>query len=214
MNSNDGFQQEDSQKVGDRDRLKILMHPVRTRIVTASSHEPMSVRQLSAVIGLEPSKLYYHVKLLLKAGFLAAAGERRVGNLAETLYLTTAREFVVDPDIMLDREEGADDFEATVLTFMATLRASMLGSYRHTRALNAERAAGGQAPREPESHTFHLSMQALRLDEARAEEFLGRFQALVKEYDDAAGAGQGRPRSYELALAFFTSHETENDDAE
>ena len=111
------FDQEPSRVVSDPKIVKVLLHPLRTRLIVAMSGEPRSVGELSSIVDVPVTKLYYHVKLLLKAGLVAAVDERRVGNLTETLYLATAREFRFDPQ-GLGFGESSDPFAAGVRPFL------------------------------------------------------------------------------------------------
>lgn len=196
MNLNEAFRQEDSKTIGDRETLKVVLHPLRTRLITAMANEAKTVKELSSIVGVEPTKLYYHIKLLQKAGIIAAVEERQLGNLTETSYLCTARDFLIDPELSKGLGEGSA-FEGTIATFVAALRSSLLGSYRRTLEKKKDR--------DGKKQTFSLGIQALRLDEGEAEDFLRRFNELVAEFDGKRGdAGKAR-RQYEIGFAFYPS---------
>jgi len=193
MNSNVAFHQEASKTISDRETLKVILHPLRTRLITAMAKEAKTVKELSSVVGVEPTKLYYHVKLLQKAGIIAAVEERQVGNLTETSYLCTAKDIFVDPELSQGLGQGSA-FERTIAAFISALRSSLLGSYRRTQ----EKRKG----REGKTQTFSLGIQTLKLDEKEAEDFLRRFNGLVKEFDAKGG---GEARQYEIGFAFYPS---------
>jgi DNA-binding transcriptional ArsR family regulator len=196
MNSNEVFHQEASRSIGDRETLKVVLHPLRTRLITAMANEAKTVRELSSIVGVEPTKLYYHVKLLQKAGIIAAVEERQVGNLTETSYLCAARDFLIDPELSKGLGEGGA-FEGTIATFISALRSSLLDSYRRTQEKKKSR--------EGKKQTFSLGIQALRLDEREAEDFLRRFNELVAEFDEKRGKASKVRRQYEIGFAFYPS---------
>jgi DNA-binding transcriptional ArsR family regulator len=211
MKSNEAFQQEASKTIGDRETLKVILHPLRTRLITAMSKEAKTVKELSSIVGVEPTKLYYHVKLLQKAGIIAAVEERQVGNLTETSYLCTAEDFFVDPELSKDLGEGST-FEGTIATFISALRSSLLGSYRRMREKKQAREGRAEEEgRKPESQTFSLGIQALRLDEAEAKDFLRRFNELVAEFDGKRGGTSEAGRQYEIGFAFYPSVSPEDE---
>lgn len=70
-------------------RFKALGHPLRQQLL-AELTEPMSVRELGEALGVPPPRLYHHVRLLEKHGFIAEAGFRRVRSNDERLYARVA----------------------------------------------------------------------------------------------------------------------------
>lgn len=205
MNSNTAVQQAQEIAITDSQTLKVALHPLRSRLITALAHEPRTVRELASIVNMAPTKLYYHVKLLQKAGFIAVAGERQIGNLTETSYLCTAKNFTVAPELSQGLGEvGA--FEKTIASFISTLRASLLGSYRMVQEQKKGKAANprGKATQKRRSQTFSLGIQTLQLDEGEADAFLKRCTELVKEFDAPKKAGS-KARQYEIGFAFYPS---------
>ncbi len=74
----------------------LLGHPLRVQIVDAL-HGPDSAAGLARRIGATRQKVNYHLRELERAGLVERAGERRAGNLVETLYRAGARTFLVPP---------------------------------------------------------------------------------------------------------------------
>ena len=66
--------------------MKILSDPRRNRILHLASEKPVTVKYLAEQMGEEPIRLYYHVKLLVKAELLEVAETRQLGNLTEKYY--------------------------------------------------------------------------------------------------------------------------------
>ena len=60
--------------------------PLRWRIYN-QVHQPKTARQLGDILGVQPSRLYYHLNLLERHGWVRVAEERRTaGNGVERLY--------------------------------------------------------------------------------------------------------------------------------
>jgi DNA-binding transcriptional ArsR family regulator len=78
--------------------LKALADPVRLRIVLLSEDEPRTVKELAEALELPQTGLYYHVKLLLKAGILRVASKRMVSGIEEKRYQAVATSWPAPPD--------------------------------------------------------------------------------------------------------------------
>jgi len=82
--------------VDDRDQLAALTHPTRLRILDAL-RAPDSAAGVARRLGEPRQRVNHHVRELVKAGLLVAAGERRKGNFVEQLYESAAGTFVLSP---------------------------------------------------------------------------------------------------------------------
>jgi DNA-binding transcriptional ArsR family regulator len=83
-------------EVTDLDALQALAHPIRLRIL-AELREPASAAAVARALGQPRQKVNYHVKELERAGLARLVGERRTGNLMESLYQATAATYMVSP---------------------------------------------------------------------------------------------------------------------
>ncbi|MBE1462543.1 winged helix-turn-helix domain-containing protein [Kibdelosporangium phytohabitans] len=83
-------------EVIDTDALQAMAHPMRLRIL-AALREPDSAAAVARGLGQPRQKVNYHVKELERAGLARRVGERRAGNLVESLYQATAATYVVSP---------------------------------------------------------------------------------------------------------------------
>lgn len=85
-------------------QLRTLASTVRQELIdTLQALGTASVPELAAQVGRPADALYYHMRALLKAGLVVAAGSRRQGRHAEILYRTPA------PDHRLELRYRADD---------------------------------------------------------------------------------------------------------
>src|SRR5215468_1027066 len=82
--------------VDDRDQLAALTHPTRLRILDALRTSD-SAAGVARRLGEPRQRVNHHVRELVKAGLLVAAGERRKGNFVEQLYESAAGTFVLSP---------------------------------------------------------------------------------------------------------------------
>lgn len=199
------FEQAESMTIGDREMLKIVLHPTRTRLITALAQKARTAKELAGILGIEATKLYYHIKLLQKAGIIMAAGERQVGNLTETSYICTAKFYAIDPGLSQDLGKGGG-LEGTVSSFISVLRTSMLSSCRRIQerrqALEGKQGKGKGA--EPGSKSFTLAIETLRLGEDEAGEFAARMKSLIEEFGTKTGK-DGSSNYYEIAYAVYPS---------
>ncbi|BCB77543.1 hypothetical protein Pflav_039530 [Phytohabitans flavus] len=84
--------------VADLETLQVLAHPIRLRIL-AALRSPASAAVVARGIDQPRQKVNYHVKELERAGLVRRVGERRAGNLMESLYQAVAATFVVSPRV-------------------------------------------------------------------------------------------------------------------
>ena len=58
------------------DEVRALAHPLRLRIIRLLYDGPRSNKELAAKVGEDPATVLYHVRTLLKTGFVSPAGTR------------------------------------------------------------------------------------------------------------------------------------------
>lgn len=193
-------EREESIAITDQATLKVILHPLRTRLITAMSQGPRSVKELAEAVGMEQTKLYYHIKILLKAGIIMPAGRRKVGNLTETSYVCRARDYVIDPALALSGGAG-EGAEKAVNAFISALRSALLVSCRRLEAMKGSRQGGKDGkPRGP--RTVSMYIESLRLMPGEAEEFGRRVKELAAEYD-AKNEGRSGADTYEIGYAIY-----------
>ena len=90
-------------------KIAVLTKPVRGRMLTLVHRRPRTVKQLAEAMQVPVTRLYYHLNLLLEAGFVRVVATRKVGAQTESAYAVTARSFRLDPDLM-----NADDLDGVV----------------------------------------------------------------------------------------------------
>ena len=72
-------------------KVRALAHPLRLRVIRALYDGPRSNQELAVALHEDPATVLYHVRTLVKTGFLAPAGSRR-GRAARPRSCTARRE--------------------------------------------------------------------------------------------------------------------------
>jgi len=125
--------------VSEMPRAAALLHPLRLRILDAL-REPDSSAGLARRLRLPRQKVNYHVRELARAHFLERAGQRRRRNMIERRYRTTARGYILSPELLgrlgVPREQAEDAFSAAYLLGLLSLGQAELG--RANREANAQ----------------------------------------------------------------------------
>src|SRR5438105_3824602 len=78
------------------EHLRVLSSPIRQEVLdTLAGLGAVSLAELGAILGRPADGLYYHVRLLERAGLVRFAGTRRKRGRAETLVRATAPQFAL-----------------------------------------------------------------------------------------------------------------------
>jgi len=81
------------------DQAGALLHPLRLELLKLTD-EPRTCTDLAEALGETPQKIYYHVKVLERAGVLEKVEERKVRAISEGYYRATARSFWLSPRLV------------------------------------------------------------------------------------------------------------------
>lgn len=85
-----------------RAEARALAHPLRLRILRLCLDEALTNRDLAERLGEQPATVLYHVRTLVRTGFLAAEPERRGRRGAREIpYRSTRKSWVLsfEPDL-------------------------------------------------------------------------------------------------------------------
>jgi DNA-binding transcriptional ArsR family regulator len=92
--------QENVHQIEDLASLKAISDPLRLRILLVFSDDaPRTVKEIAAELGVEPTRLYYHIRILEKAGMIRVASQRMVSGIEEKTYEATASSWVPSPSV-------------------------------------------------------------------------------------------------------------------
>lgn len=76
-----------------------LLRPIRIRVLTQLA-EPLSCPEIGRRLNLSTQKIYYHVKVLQKAGLVRLVEERRKRGIMEGVYQAVARSIWFSPRLV------------------------------------------------------------------------------------------------------------------
>jgi DNA-binding transcriptional ArsR family regulator len=117
-----------------RAQARVLVSPLRQEILDVLARMgDVSLARLAEVLGRPADGLYYHVRLLERAGLVRSAGERRTGGRREALFRAVA------PQFALQYGAGADRDITAIVGSMLRLGAR---DFRRALAAGGNRVAG------------------------------------------------------------------------
>jgi DNA-binding transcriptional ArsR family regulator len=93
------MKQVDIEYLAELDRVSVLLHPLRLQIMELAIEET-SGTEAARSLGLPRQMVNYHVSALEKAGFLIRIGDVRRRNMVERRLRTSARAYLISPDIL------------------------------------------------------------------------------------------------------------------
>lgn len=108
------------------EEARALAHPLRLRILRLCGQLELTNKQLADRLGRDPGTVYYHVRLLARAGFLEQVAVRGGASGAlEKPYRSTGRSWWLDSPLS---EVGGDPVAAPLQAFQEELREAGPGS--------------------------------------------------------------------------------------
>lgn len=174
--------------------LKLISDPLRAHLVEALVQRPATVKALAAEFSQPPTRLYYHVNLLEKHGFIRVVHTEIVSGIIEKHYRATARQFRVDRSWITTGAASADGGLEGILAFVID----------ETRADIARSAQAGRldlAQTAPQPQALLARRGFGHFTPAQARRFYERALGLLKDFTEAPD--QGGRELYALALAFY-----------
>ncbi|MCE7002670.1 helix-turn-helix domain-containing protein [Kibdelosporangium philippinense] len=170
-------------EVTDTGAVQAMAHPMRLRIL-AALREPSSAAAVARDLGEARQKVNYHVKELERVGLAQRVGERRAGNLVESLYQATAATYVISPRLAwVDRPRIEALAEQVALENLVAVGERL----QQAAALLLDRAAfDGE-----KIASAAVEAEVRFADAAQRAEFLKEYMAavgpLLKKYGDPQG---------------------------
>ena len=180
--------------IKDIETLKVLSHPQRLEILR-NFDVPRTVKEVAERIEADPTKLYYHVRLLEKANIIIVVETNVVAGIIEKTYQASAKGFRVDEELIMGSELEDDDYTNLVNAVYDSSRRALL------RSLRAKIVAFDQ---QTPVHDFALFNHHLRLTDKQLRAFGEQMEALTnqltqwnEENTDSA------EKEYLFTIAFF-----------
>jgi DNA-binding transcriptional ArsR family regulator len=160
----------------------------------------LTVKQIAARMGESQTKLYRHVALLLERGFVEVVSTRKVSGISEKTYRAISQCLVEDRPIPKTQKKQA---EAAIEEGLASL-------FEQTRADIRRAIESGRidvSGKDDTSGSLIALRGFMRATPGQAQEFAGRIQKTIKEFEseneDPGEAGE----RYSFTLAFHPAPE-------
>ena len=202
------FQPKDVLIIEDLEALKVISDPLRAQIIEILIFQPATVKQIADKLGLAPSKLYYHVNMLEKSGFIVIVETRMVANMQEKYYRAAANACQIDESLLTFHTDTGRDTVSTLLnSVLDTTKDDILRSLQ-ARLFALEQGAPEQMRR------FMLTRQNALIPESRANEFMARLDSLLKDFSEDKEAKETAEslQNYAFTVAFYPSIYYPNDE--
>ena len=84
--------------ISDVTTLKVVADPLRLRIGMLLIDRAMTVKELAAELGVPPTRLYYHVRMLERHDLVEVVGRRMVSGIEERTYRSVDDAWTVAAD--------------------------------------------------------------------------------------------------------------------
>ena len=145
-----------------------MADPLRIRIGMLLLDADMTVKELAAALGVPPTRLYYHVRILEEQGLIEVAQRRMVSGIEERRYRAIPDAWTVSPNITTSTVEASGVVGALLNAVRAELELLLQDG--------REEPIG-----EPESAITAISMTEVRL---RPEEVVAFQERIHKTFED------------------------------
>jgi DNA-binding transcriptional ArsR family regulator len=168
--------------------------PRRSRLLAALAEEPASAAALAARVGLPRQQIGHHLRALEDQGLVVEVDRRRHGGLTERVLATSARAYVVSPEVLggaaADPTKVRDRLSAAYLLAVAARAVREVG-----RLTRGGARAGKPLPTLTIDAEVRLATPAARA--AFADDLAAAVRALVARYSDESAANA---RTYRLVV--------------
>jgi DNA-binding transcriptional ArsR family regulator len=162
--------------IGDLEALRVIADSGRHRILSELIASACSAGELASRLTIPRTRVYYHLELLEKHGFIALAGYRDEGA-AERLYRATAASFRVDRALLGNAAASLNDARSALLDAAA----------EDVRAV------------APEDDSLFVLRTFVRLSEKQRGAFRGELDALLARYETGDASGT----EMQIVIGFF-----------
>ena len=189
--------------ITDLETIKVVADPLRLQLLNLLREEPRTVKQLSRMLHLPQTKLYYHMDLLEKHGLVRVVSTRLVSGILEKRYQAAAYKFSVDHAFLTpapsapSSHEGMDVFLSAVLDYT-----------RSDIQRSLEEGLIELRKDAPPERRLILGRLWMRLLPEQAAEFIRRVADLEAEFERAQPAPDDpNAQLYEYLLGFYPTRQ-------
>lgn len=190
------------QEIDSMSALRVLSQPLRLQIMEHLAVESLTVKELAQRMGADFSRLYYHINLLEKNGFVRMVATQQIGNLTEKFYRASAMQFKLAENLLQQADPQGIQATQGALAIIETTRRE-LQAISKTRSNNKTAIMPkGLILRE----RLFMTVEQAQALKAQLKEILDN---LIAQQDN----DQRQPNEipFSLTVAFYETPGTEND---
>lgn len=180
--------------------LKVLADPFRNQILEVLAARPLTVNQIAEKLGVQPSKLYYHVNLLEKHGLIRVVETSVKANIIEKQYWVTAYQYDLGKDLCnFATPIGRESVSTSMVAPIETTREDIL------RSLQARATALDQgAKAHPRQVLVYRELR--QIPDELADRFIERLKEITKEFEAFKDHELSEDvETHALTIAFYPS---------
>ena len=178
----------DALVIKDVETLKALAEPMRLQILLAVGDEAKTVKEVAESLGVGPTRLYYHFKILERARLITVAGRRMVSGIQERRYISTAKSWTPAP------ETAPHLVESGIVSAILGLVEAELDLALEAQSDVPIGEAGSPVP--------VMSLTRLALSDEDVREVQSRVESIMTEYGTIGRAPKGK-RLYGMLFAGY-----------
>ena len=193
--------------IKDLETLKVITDPLRFQILEILGDEPQTVKYVADKLGMTSNRLYYHFNMLESVGLIKVARTQTVNNIIEKYYWTTAKEIMVDQDIVNANPEAVvEDINRVIIAALDTTKEDIIRTL-HTLDFSAKNEDGAQ------SNEIAVFRVKKRITDEDYKKISQDFKALLDEFQNLPDAKPSDPgvREYSVAYFLYPNASYEND---
>jgi len=182
--------------ITDPETLKVIGDPLRLQIMK-SFKNPRTVKDVSAILGIAQTKLYYHVNMLEKHNLIEVVETNVVSGIIEKKYRVSAARFGVDENLLSTVEDPDNQVDNLLSAIFDSAKDEI------KKSIQADLIDLTDQSDEKEGMLVHSS---LNLTDEQAEGFIKEISAVMKNYNELADENDDtNPTApvYGLTFAFF-----------
>ena len=164
--------------VSDVETLRALSDPLRIRILEAmveADRESWTVKRIAVALGVGPTKLYHHIKILEDRELIRPAGQQLVRGIVETSYRIGQLQLRLDRRLLAS---GEADVQSAAQEAITAVFEQARADLERAMAAGLVHVDGEADPRRP----LLLRRDLFRTTPERAAELRERLAALLDEY--------------------------------
>jgi len=187
-------------EIKDIELLKVFADPLRNQVLELLSSEPLTVNEISEKLGVPSSKLYYHINLLEKSGFIRVVDTTVKANLIEKNYWLSAYQFKVDESMLnFSTTEGQKRVTNSLVIPIETTREDILRSLS-ARAFALEKGV------EAHPRGVIIYRELRRVSDETANRMMAKLKDLLHEFSALENQESGEDlHTRALTVVFYPS---------